>query len=75
MARTEVLDALSEFGVVVEESVRDARFALNGLESDRIVSFDEATDRVLGVSGLVLRLGFRCCVEHGDPPISDVVHG
>jgi len=51
----EPFDPGTKVGVSLEEGVRDAGFALDGLEGDRLTALDQGADGGLGG----LRLGFR----------------
>ena len=69
-----MLDPFAQFGMVVEEGMGDACFALHGLEVDWFTAFNESADGLVGVSDFVLGLGFRCLVEGGDSEVSGVGH-
>lgn len=56
----QMLDPCAQFGVDVEKGVGDAGFALHGLERDGLAALNQSADGLFGVSGFVLRLGFRC---------------
>ena len=51
----QVLDAAAQVLVAVEEGVRDAGFAADGLEGDRLAALDKGADGLLGGAGLGAR--------------------
>jgi hypothetical protein len=73
VAGAEMFDALAEFGVGVEECVRDTRFPLDGWEGDTFLAFDQCSDGPLRGEGLGARFGFRRGVEGGDPLLTLLV--
>ncbi len=62
----ELLYAVAQDGMVVEEGVRDAGLALDGLEGDRVASLDQGADCGLGIAGLGLGLAAGGGGEGGD---------
>ena len=65
-----MFDASAQVGVVVEEGVGDAGFALDGLEGDRFAAFDQARMACSAARVFALGLGLRGGGEGGDAALA-----